>query len=653
MGELASAAAPTLILAGFALLVLPHLNPDGRWPRLLGAMFVTAMLLRYMAWRVTDTLPEAGIDFNFLAAIIFLVVEMFSCLAGMLMLHALSRTTNRSAEVDAHPPEDFPGGAPLVDVLIPTYNEKREILLRTLVGALSQDYPNYRVWILDDGRRPWLKEMTEELGAHYVTRDENSHGKAGNMNAAIRKLLQRPDRPDFFAVLDADFVPTPLFLRRTVALMHDPAVACVQTPQYFFNPDPIQLNLRATGVIADEQRFFFDVILASKDAHGTAFSCGTSALVRRTALEGIGLFPTESVTEDLLLSIKFSGQGFRTVYLNEPLSSGLAPEGMGEYLTQRGRWCLGTMQIVRTPWGPFSKGPTPWLMRFHTMDTVLFWTVGSLVKVLGLLVPVLYWWLGLTVIQTDLPSIISHLAPYWVGCVVFLGWVSRGTNLPVMAEAVGLLVAKEALKASWIGLFGSRNQKFQVTAKGTNRDKVVVQWGLITPYLLMILATLGGLGWRVLMGPLPGTPPDIEAMNLFWSLYNCLVLFIACMICVEQPRFRSEERFIADEQVTLIDSGGTCWPGRMRDISIVGARLEMEASPPLAEPLLLLRGAGLPDIPVTVRRSGPGVVNLAFEASSFEREAIIRKIFSGAYISPVTRTPPFALIRSLARRALG
>ncbi|MGK7871223.1 glycosyltransferase family 2 protein [Falsiroseomonas sp. E2-1-a20] len=506
---------------------------------------------------------------------------------------------------------------------------------------------------MDDGRRPWLKEMSEELGAHYLTRDENSHGKAGNMNAAIRKLLQRPDRPGFFAVLDADFVPTPVFLRRTVALMHDPVVACVQTPQYFFNPDPIQLNLRATGVVADEQRFFFDVILASKDAHGTAFSCGTSALVRRTALEGIGLFPTESVTEDLLLSIKFSGQGFRTVYLNEPLSAGLAPEGMGEYLTQRGRWCLGTMQIVRTPWGPFSKGPTPWLMRFHTMDTVLFWTVGSLVKILGLLVPVLYWWFGLTVIQTDLPSIISHLGPYWVGCVVFLGWVSRGTNLPVMAEAVGLLVAKEALKASWIGLFGSRNQKFQVTAKGTNRDQVVVQWPLIMPYLLLVLATLGGLGWRVLMGPLPGTPPDIEAMNLFWSLYNCLVLFIACMICVEQPRFRAEERFIADEQVTLIDSAGICWPAQMRDISIVGAQLEMAATPPLAERLLLLRGAGLPDIPVTVRRSGPGVVNLAFEPSSFEREAIIRKIFSGAYIAPVTRTPPFALIRSLARRALG
>jgi cellulose synthase (UDP-forming) len=652
MGDLAAAGAPTIIMAGLALLVLPHLDPDRKWPRLIGAMVVIAMLLRYMVWRIFETLPPAGLTATYIGAILFLAVEMLSCIAGMLLLHVLSRTKNRSAEATANPPEGFPGGAPLIDVLIPTYNEKREILLRTIVGAMAQDYPNFRVWVLDDGRRAWLKEMTEALGAHYATRDENGHGKAGNMNAAIRNLIRRPDRPDVFAILDADFVPTPLFLRRAVALMHDPKVGCVQTPQYFFNPDPIQLNLRAPDIVADEQRFFFDVILSSKDAHGTAFSCGTSALVRRTALEEIGLFPTESVTEDLLLSVKLSGRGWTTAYLNEPLSAGLAPEGMGEYLTQRGRWCLGTMQIVRTPWGPFSKGPTPWLMRFHTMDTVLFWTVGSLVKILGLLVPVLYWWFGLTVMQTDLPGIISHLGPYWVSCVVFLGWVSRGTNVPIMAEAIGLLVAKEALKASWIGLFGSKNQKFKVTAKGTNRDTVVVQWSLIAPYLFLAVATMAGLVWRVLMGPLPGTPPDIEAMNLFWSLYNCLVLFIVCMICVEQPRFRAEERFNADEPATLVAEGGVTWQGRIRDISVVGARVETEAwMPPGSR--LKLRASGLQDIPVVVRRATPSALHLAFQASPAEHAALIRKVFSGEYIRPVVRTPPFALVRSLARRALG
>ncbi|MGG5890652.1 glycosyltransferase [Falsiroseomonas sp. HC035] len=654
MGEqILLAAAPTLVLLGLGLMVLPQVDPRRPWPRMVVAAVAALLLVRYILWRVTETLPAAEWSLGYAAAVGFLGVETLSSFAGLLLLHVLSRTKDRSAEADSYqhfPVDRFPDGAPLIDVLIPTYNENREILLRTLVGALAQDYPLYRVWVLDDGRRPWLQEIAQELGANYLTRADNAHGKAGNMNAALRLLLALPDKAGAVAVLDADFVPAPQFLRRSAALLQDPAIGCVQTPQYFFNPDPIQLNLKATNIVADEQRFFFDVILASKDAHGTAFSCGTSAVVRVNALEQIGLFPTESVTEDLLLSVKMTGCGWRTAYLNEPLSAGLAPEGMQEYLTQRGRWCLGTMQIVRTPWGPLSRGPTPLMMRLHTLDTVLFWTVGSLIKVLALLVPPLYWWFGLTVMQTDLPSIIAHLGPYWVVCVGFLGWVSRGTNVPVMAEAVGILVAREAMRASVIGLFGSRNQKFKVTAKGTNRDQVVVQWSLVGPFLLLALATMGGLVWRVLEGPLPGTPPDIEVMNLFWSIYNCAVLFIACMICVEQPRFRREERFDADEAALLTGPDGAAQWARLRDLSILGARVEAAGSIPRGSVVrLFVEGVG--ELEAEVRRATPAGLHLAFAATQQEQAALIRKVFSGAYLRSVTRTPPGRLVATLARRA--
>ena len=70
-------------------------------------------------------------------------------------------------------------------------------------------------------------------------------------------------------------------------------------------------------------------------------------MVRVGAVEAIGGFPTESVTEDFLLTLRLSENGWRTVYLNEPLTEGLAPEGLQEYIVQRGRWCLGMMQIVR------------------------------------------------------------------------------------------------------------------------------------------------------------------------------------------------------------------------------------------------------------------------------------------------------------------
>ena len=651
----ANAAAPAMLVLGLLLLAMPWLNPDHRWARIGGAMLTAALLLNYMQWRILHTLPPLeGLQGAF--ALLFLVVEMASCVGGLLMLHVLSRSVNRTAEASMHSVEGFAEGPPLVYVLIPTYNEAREIIMRTLIGALAMDYPRFRVFVLDDGRRSWLEDMCHNMGVDYMVRSDQTHGKAGNMNAALRTLLMREEQADAVAVLDADFVPTPAFLRRTVALLYDPTVGCVQTPQHFFNPDPIQLNLKGPKIIADEQRFFFDVILASKDAHGTAFSCGTSAVIRRSALEAIGLFPTESVTEDLLLSVKLSGQGWRTVYLNERLSAGLAPEGLREYRTQRGRWCLGTMQVLRTKWGPFSIGPTPLKVRLHVMDTVLFWTAGSAIKLLGIFAPILYWWFDVTVMHTNIDSMLWHLAPYWLSCVIFLAWVSRGTNLPVMAEAIGLLVVKDAMRASVIGLCGSKSQKFEVTTKGTRRGEVVVQWSLAGPFLALALSTIGGIGWRIGEGPLPGTPSDTEVMNLFWSIYNCLVLFIACMICVERPRFRQEERFIADEFAQLrLPEKALPISVRLHDISVTGCRIDLADSETSLRPgdNVRISIGEVGELAATVQRVVAGSISLAFRGTPSQQVAMIRKLFSGTYVRPVQETSTCALLKVLAKRAIG
>ncbi|MBE9605250.1 glycosyltransferase [Acetobacteraceae bacterium H6797] len=651
MGDLATSFAPVLLILAAGFLILPQVRPDNRIVRFIGAWLTVLLLVRYLYWRVTETLPVFDLSFESLTSWGFFAVEASSSFAGLLLLHVLSRTTDRSQEATDHPVQGFPGGPPLIDVVIPTYNEQKEILRRTIVGALAQDYPRFRVWVLDDGRRPWLAEMSEKLGAGYRTRGDNKHGKAGNMNATINWLHTLPEPPDVIAVLDADFVPTPAFLSRACALMHDEKVGVVQTPQHFFNPDPIQLNLGAAAIVPDEQRFFFDVILSSKDAHGTAFSCGTSALVRASCLKLIGGFPTESVTEDLLLSIKLKGLGYRTVYLNEPLTVGLAPEGLQEYLTQRGRWCLGTMQIVRTPWGPFGKAPTPLLMRLHTLDTVLFWTVGALIRVLCILVPILYWWCGLVVMRADLAGIVENLGPYWVCCVTFLGWVSRGTNVPVLAEAMALLVCRESLRASAIGLFGSRNQKFKVTAKGAMRDETVVQWSLVSWFLAAAGLTLGGLLLGVLRGPMAGTSPEVETMNLFWSLYNVITLAVASLMCIERPRFRREERFVADEAAEMDWEGGRA-PVRITDISLIGCRVALPPGLGLgrgAQVRLDLAGVG--PVQGEIRRVQHDSGHVAFDPSPDQQVAMIRKLFSGVYVRSVARLSPWRLARILMQRA--
>ena len=92
-------------------------------------------------------------------------------------------------------------------MLICSYNEERTILERTIVGAQAMDYPNFRVWMLDDSRRDWLKELCARLGCQYVCRPDNRDAKAGNINHALKRLAALPDPPEFVSILDADFVP--------------------------------------------------------------------------------------------------------------------------------------------------------------------------------------------------------------------------------------------------------------------------------------------------------------------------------------------------------------------------------------------------------------------------------------------------------------
>ncbi len=100
------------------------------------------------------------------------------------------------------------------------------------------DYPNKTVYILDDTRRPHIKAIAEELGCKYITRRDNKHAKAGNLNNALKQT-----NGEFISIMDADFVPFKNFLTRTVGFFQNSKIDLVQTPQYFYNPDYHARNL--------------------------------------------------------------------------------------------------------------------------------------------------------------------------------------------------------------------------------------------------------------------------------------------------------------------------------------------------------------------------------------------------------------------------
>lgn len=621
--------APGLVALGCFLVILPLLDRNSTIARSLMAGISFVLLLRYFVWRVTQTLPPPGFTADCLIGYPFVVAEAASMLGVCVALLFLSRTIDRSGEVEAGLSRGASAApVPLIDVFICTYNEERAILERTMIGATGLDYGNYRVWVLDDGRRLWLKRLADELGCRYLTRPDNHHAKAGNINHALQHVAGLSERPEFISILDADFVPVPDFLTRTITLMADKTVGVVQTPQHFINPDPIQSNLAASEVWPDEQRFFFDILMPAKDAWGVAFCCGTSSLIRFSTLMQIGGFPTDSVTEDYLVTLRLKELGYRTVYLNERLTLGLAPEGLKEFITQRGRWCLGFMQIVRGRSGPLSLRTNLSLIdRLALVNSLLSWSAAYGMKVFGLVVPWLYLLCGVKAVHADLFELLKYFLPFYVWHALTMAWISRGLSLVIMTDLSQYIAAPSVLKAVITGLVRPKGHKFQVTAKGGDRGQKFIEWPLLRIFGSALLITLLAIAYGFILN-LQGENIAYGGLALAWSIYNAVILAIICFICIEQPRRRKSDRFHRNEPV-LIHVGGAASLVRMADISITGARF-LDPAPPQVGAALSCNVYGQNVSAVVVRRTGNGF-GVRFDETIETRVRVVRAFYAGEY----------------------
>jgi cellulose synthase (UDP-forming) len=154
-------------------------------------------------------------------------------------------------------------------------------VLATARAALAIRYP-HRTWVLDDGARPEMREAVERLGAGYLSRGDEwigkpLHAKAGNLNNALHETTG-----EFILILDADQVPYPEILDRTLGYFNDRRVAFVQTPQYFGNVPP-------SDPLGSQAPLFYGPIQQGKDGWNAAFFCGSNAVLRRESLMQLGL----------------------------------------------------------------------------------------------------------------------------------------------------------------------------------------------------------------------------------------------------------------------------------------------------------------------------------------------------------------------------
>lgn len=618
--------APALVVAGLVV-VLPGLLPMTRpWARGIVAGTVMVVMARYLWWRATETLILADGAASVWSVFCF-AVELAASLDAAILFLTLSRTSDRSGEADRSEAAwrgADPTSAPKVDVLICTYNEPLAVLEKTIVGALSMEWPNLAVYVLDDGRRPWLRDFCQKKGVGYITRPDNKGAKAGNINHALGVTDGA-----FVAIFDADFVPQRKFLMRTMGFFDDPKIGIVQTPHAFYNHDPMQSNLGMRRSLPDDQRFFFECIMPSRDGWNAAFCCGSNSVTRREALElaGGGL-PEGSITEDMLLSLVLLQKGFITRYLNERLAYGLAPETVSAFFVQRQRWARGAMQILFLRSGPLGPGHRP-IQRLLFLPT--HWLTQSLMTVVSLLAPVIFLLTGVAPMQnTALESATFYLAPLLIA--VFGGLVTfapRKYN-PLAAQVLSSFQSIKLLPTILLTLVRPHGHVFKVTPKGANAA-TGYERGIFLASLTLILLYAVGVGLS--LSPEFRRIDNLALVPLVagWCAFNTIVLFLVSLICLQIPVRRQEERFGLEEPV-ILRSANNAAPATFisEDMSLSGAGLRADgderwaANAPVEA---FVSGVGW--IPGRIARASPDLLGVEFHhEDKVERDLLIRKLFT-------------------------
>ena len=519
--------------------------PKSWWADHDGAVRLLAAItlvwgVAYLTWRV-------GWSWRGAAPVPYLVLvaaELF----GFTSLALYAWTGWRLRELDR--PELR--STPTVDVFVCTYDESIAVLEATLVGCRSMTYP-HTTYVLDDGKRPEVAALAAELDARYITRSDNSHAKAGNINHALGCTSG-----ELIATLDADHVPQPDFLDATLGYFEDHRVALVQTPHDFSNRDSMQ----HTRPAVHEQSLFYEVLALGKDRYDAMFWCGSAAVIRRAALLSVGGVLTKTVAEDFHTTIAMHSRGWRSRYHPETLVQGLAPHDLAAFLLQRERWARGNLRVFRTRENPIWCPGLTLGQRLSYLGSLLNYFSGlQRLMLLGVLIATLL--TGRLPMSASLTTLLGLWLPWAVLAFLTTRALARGRLAPADSTVYGLETMGIYLRAL-IALVWPRTGRFKVTPKeGIDEGglHVLRLLGLVTftAALLFVAVGLRILAAAGVVG-LPAMPDLALVITVAVGLWELGFLARTLVPLVRRRQHRAHYRFstsfqgrIANSRVDVLD----------------------------------------------------------------------------------------------------
>ena len=553
------------------------------------------VVLRYLLWRLSSTLPPIDSPFDFVAGYVLVAAECYCVAMLFLSLFTVADPITRPKA-----PRLSDEDAPTVDVFIPTYDEAIDIVAPTVAAAKRMTYPEGKlnVFLLDDGgtdeklnsddpavatrainRRQSLQAVCDNLGAHYLAREENVHAKAGNLNNGLAN-----SEGEIIAVFDADHVPAQDFLTETVGFFNrDENLFLVQTPHFFLNPDPIEKNLSAARMPA-ENEMFYGLVQKGLDKWNAAFFCGSAALLRREALDSVGGFHGSSVTEDAETALELHSHGWSSLYVDKPMIAGLQPETFESFIGQRSRWCRGMVQILLLK-NPLFRSGLNMAQRLCYLSSSMFW-LFPLSRIIFVLAPMAYIFFGLKIYIANAQEFVAYTLEYMLAALLIQSYVFGRVRWPWTSDLYEYIQSVMLFPAV-LGVFiNPRKPKFNVTAKGQTLDENHLS-SLALPYFVLfglVAVSMVVLCFRYL------NEPDQRGLILVVGVWSALNLFLTGMAlgAVSERRERRSVPRVASNLPAQLVIGEQVLPVTIEDMSFGGFRVQMSGAANLPP-----RGAGV------------------------------------------------------------
>jgi cellulose synthase (UDP-forming) len=569
-----------LALGGFLVfLVINRFN--GR-----GAVFFLVALssfisMRYLYWRVTETLGYTGYISTFLGTGL-LLAEVYAVVA--LLLSYFQQLWPLERKPVPLPPaiEEWP----VVDVFIPSYNEPLEVVKPAVFGALAMDWPSDKmnIYVLDDGRREDFRAFCEEVGCGYMIRPDNKGAKAGNINHALTKT-----NGEYIAIFDCDHVATRAFLQLTLGwMLRDKQIGMLQTPHHFYSPDPFERNLASGHRIPNEGLLFYGLVQQGNDLWNATFFCGSCAVLRRTALLEVGGVPTQTVTEDCHCSLKMQRLGWRTAYLRLPMAAGLATDRLLSHIGQRMRWARGMIQILRVENPMFGPGLNfaQRLCYLNAQWHFLF----PLPRFVFLTSPLAFLLFGQNIIAASPLAILAYAGPHVVHSIVTNSKLQGKVRHSFWSEIYETVLALYLLPVVLTTLLDPSKGKFNVTDKGGTLQDGYFDVRAVGPNLVLggvlVLGLMSGIVGMVLNPP-SSMPFQANALNTLWVLLSLVTVLAGLAVGRERRQVRERARIAAVVPVAVLLADGTRVAGRSMDLSLGGAALSVPAPEEVADGTML------------------------------------------------------------------